>query len=197
MFGVETTFVDAHDPEALERAIRPNTKAVYLETLGNPNADIPDIDRIAEIAHRHGLPLVIDNTFGTPYLIRPIEHGADIVVHSATKFLGGHGTALGGIIVDAGRFDWKAGGRYKNIASPNPSYHGVNFAEAAGAAAFVTYVRAVLLRDTGAAISPFNAFLLLQGVETLSLRLERHIENTKKVVAYLNSNEIVEKVKNN
>ena len=172
MFGVETTFVDAHDPEALERAIRPNTKAVYLETLGNPNADIPDIDRIAEIAHRHGLPLVIDNTFGTPYLIRPIEHGADIVVHSATKFLGGHGTALGGIIVDAGRFDWKAGGRYKNIASPNPSYHGVNFVEAAGAAAFVTYVRAVLLRDTGAAISPFNAFLLLQGVETLSLRLE-------------------------
>ena len=194
MFGVETTFVDAHDPEALERAIRPNTKAVYLETLGNPNADIPDIDRIAEIAHRHGLPLVIDNTFGTPYLIRPIEHGADIVVHSATKFLGGHGTALGGIIVDAGRFDWKAGGRYKNIASPNPSYHGVNFAEAAGAAAFVTYVRAVLLRDTGAAISPFNAFLLLQGVETLSLRLERHIENTKKVVAYLNSHELVEKV---
>ena len=194
MFGVETTFVDAHDPEALERAIRPNTKAVYLETLGNPNADIPDIDRIAEIAHRHGLPLVIDNTFGTPYLIRPIEHGADIVVHSATKFLGGHGTALGGIIVDAGRFDWKAGGRYKNIASPNPSYHGVNFAEAAGAAAFVTYVRAILLRDTGAAISPFNAFLLLQGVETLSLRLERHIENTKKVVAYLNSHELVEKV---
>lgn len=194
MFGVETTFVDAHDPEALERAIRPNTKAVYLETLGNPNADIPDIDRIAEIAHRHGLPLVIDNTFGTPYLIRPIEHGADIVVHSATKFLGGHGTALGGIIVDAGRFDWKAGGRYKNIASPNPSYHGVNFAEAAGAAAFVTYVRAILLRDTGATISPFNAFLLLQGVETLSLRLERHIENTKKVVAYLNSHELVEKV---
>lgn len=193
-FGVHTTFVDAHDPEALERAIQPNTKAVYLETLGNPNADIPDIDRIGEIAHSHGLPLVIDNTFGTPYLIRPIEHGADIVIHSATKFLGGHGTALGGIIVDSGKFDWTSGGKYKNIAAPNPSYHGVNFVEAAGAAAFATYVRAVLLRDTGAAISPFNAFLILQGVETLSLRLERHIENTKKVVAYLNSHELVEKV---
>ena len=181
-FGVETTFVDAHSLEKLTAAIRPNTKAIYLETLGNPNSDIPDIDAIAAIAHAHGLPLVIDNTFGTPYLIRPIEHGADIVVHSATKFIGGHGTTLGGIIVDSGKFDWKASGKYAPIADPNPSYHGVSFSDAVGPAAFVTYIRAILLRDTGATISPFNAFLLLQGVETLSLRLERHAENTKKVV---------------
>ena len=173
---------------------RENTRAIYLETLGNPNSDIPDIDAIAEIAHRHGLPLVIDNTFGTPYLIRPIEHGADIVVHSATKFIGGHGTTLGGIIVDSGKFDWKASGKYPAIAEPNPSYHGVSFAEAAKDAAFVTYIRAILLRDTGAAISPFNAFLLLQGVETLSLRLERHAENTKKVVDYLANHPKVEHV---
>ena len=184
-YGISTTFVDAHDLAQLEAAIRPETRAVYLETLGHPNSDIPDIDRIAEIAHAHGLPLVIDNTFGTPYLIRPIEHGADIVVHSATKFIGGHGTTLGGIIVDSGRFDWKASGNYPAIADPNPSYHGISFVDAAGPAAFVTYIRAILLRDTGAAISPFNAFLLLQGVETLSLRLERHAENTKKVVEYL------------
>ena len=184
-FGVTTTFVDAHDLEEVENAIQPNTKAVYLETLGNPNSDIPDIDAIAAIAHKHGLPLVIDNTFGTPYLIRPIEHGADIVVHSATKFIGGHGTTLGGIIVDSGKFDWKASDKYGNIAAPNPSYHGVSFADAAGPAAFVTYIRAILLRDTGATISPFNAFLLLQGTETLSLRIERHVENTKKVVEFL------------
>ena len=193
-FGVTTTFVDVHNLKEVEKAIRPNTKAVYLETLGNPNSDIPDIDAIAEIAHKHGLPLVIDNTFGTPYLIRPIEHGADIVVHSATKFIGGHGTTLGGIIVDSGKFDWKASYRYAPIAAPNPSYHGVSFVEAAGPAAFVTYVRAILLRDTGAAISPFNAFLLLQGVETLSLRLERHAENTKKVVEYLTNHPQVEHV---
>ena len=193
-FGVKTTFVDAHDLEAVAAAIRPNTKAVYLETLGNPNSDIPDIDAIAQIAHAHGLPLVIDNTFGTPYLIRPIAHGADIVVHSATKFIGGHGTTLGGIIVDSGKFDWKASGKYAPIAAPNPSYHGVSFADAVGPAAFVTYIRAILLRDTGAAISPFNAFLLLQGVETLSLRLERHAENTKKVVDFLAYHPQVERV---
>ena len=193
-FGVKTTFVDAHDLEAVAAAIRPNTKAVYLETLGNPNSDIPDIDAIAQTAHAHGLPLVIDNTFGTPYLIRPIEHGADIVVHSATKFIGGHGTTLGGIIVDSGKFDWKASGKYAPIAAPNPSYHGVSFADAVGPAAFVTYIRAILLRDTGAAISPFNAFLLLQGVETLSLRLERHAENTQKVVEFLSNHPQVEKV---
>lgn len=193
-FGVETTFVDAHNLEELTAAIRPNTKAVYLETLGNPNSDIPDIDAIAKTAHAHGLPLVIDNTFGTPYLIRPIEHGADIVVHSATKFIGGHGTTLGGIIVDSGKFDWKASGRYAPIAAPNPSYHGVSFVDAAGPAAFVTYIRAILLRDTGAAISPFAAFLLLQGVETLSLRVERHAENTRKVVEYLSNHPRVEKV---
>ena len=193
-YGVTTTFVDAHDLKAVEAAIRPNTKAVYLETLGNPNSDIPDIDAIAEIAHKHGLPLAIDNTFGTPYLIRPIEHGADIVVHSATKFIGGHGTSLGGIIVDSGKFDWKASGKYAPIAEPNPSYHGVSFVDAAGPAAFVTYIRAILLRDTGAAISPFNAFLLLQGVETLSLRLERHAENTKKVVEFLAKHPQVEHV---
>ena len=193
-FGVETTFVDAHNLEELTAAIQPNTKAVYLETLGNPNSDIPDIDAIAQIAHAHGLPLVIDNTFGTPYLIRPIEHGADIVVHSATKFIGGHGTTLGGIIVDSGKFDWKASGKYAPIAAPNPSYHGISFVDAVGPAAFVTYIRAILLRDTGAAISPFNAFLLLQGVETLSLRLERHAENTKRVVEYLANHPLVERV---
>ena len=193
-FGISTTFVDAHDLSQVEGAIRPNTKAIYLETLGNPNSDIPDIDAIAAIAHRHGLPLVIDNTFGTPYLIRPIAHGADIVVHSATKFLGGHGTTLGGIIVDSGKFAWKAAGKYAPIAEPSPSYHGVSFADAAGPAAFVTYIRAILLRDTGATISPFNAFLLLQGVETLSLRLDRHAENTRKVVDYLSRHPKVERV---
>lgn len=194
LYGITTTFVDVHRLEEVEAAIRPDTRAIYLETLGNPNSDIPDIDRIAQIAHAHGLPLVIDNTFGTPYLIRPIEHGADLVVHSATKFLGGHGTTLGGIIVDAGTFDWKKSGKYPAIAEPNPSYHGVAFTDAAGPAAFVTYIRAILLRDTGAAISPFNAFLLLQGIETLSLRLERHAENTKKVVDYLKAHPQVEKV---
>ena len=193
-FGVSTTFVDAHNLEAVESAIQENPRAIYLETLGNPNSDIPDIDAIAEIAHKHGLPLVIDNTFGTPYLIRPIEHGADIVVHSATKFIGGHGTTLGGIIVDSGKFDWKASGKYPAIADPNPSYHGVSFVEAAGPAAFVTYIRAILLRDMGATISPFNAFLLLQGTETLSLRIDRHVENTKKVVEYLSKHPLVEHV---
>ena len=193
-FGVSTTFVDAHNLDELEGAIKDNTKAVYLETLGNPNSDIPDIDAISAIAHKHGLPVVVDNTFGTPYLIRPFEHGADIVVHSATKFIGGHGTTLGGIIVDSGKFDWKASGKYAPIAAPNPSYHGVSFAEAAGPAAFVTYIRAILLRDEGAAISPFNAFLLLQGTETLSLRLERHAENTKKVVEFLVNHPKVAKV---
>ena len=193
-YGVETTFVDAHNLQEVEGAIKENTRAIYLETLGNPNSDIPDIDAIAAIAHRHGLPLVIDNTFGTPYWIRPIEHGADIVVHSATKFLGGHGTTLGGVIVEAGKFDWKASGKYPGIAAPNPSYHGVSFYDAVGPAAFVTYIRAILLRDTGASISPFNAFLLLQGVETLSLRLDRHAENTKKVVEYLQNHPLVEKV---
>ena len=193
-YGITATFVNAHDLAEVEAAIQPNTKAVYLETLGNPNSDIPDIDAIAAIAHKHGLPLVIDNTFGTPYLIRPIEHGADIVVHSATKFIGGHGTTLGGIIVDSGKFDCKASGKYAPIAEANPSYHGVSFVNAAGPAAFVTYIRAILLRDTGATISPFNAFLLLQGVETLSLRLDRHVENTKKVVAFLANHPQVEKV---
>lgn len=193
-YGIETTFVDAHDLSKAEGAIRPNTKAVYLETLGNPNSDIPNIEAIAAIAHKHGIPLIIDNTFGTPYLIRPIEHGADIVVHSATKFIGGHGTSLGGVIVDSGKFDWKASGKYAPIAEANPSYHGISFVDAAGSAAFVTYIRAILLRDTGAAISPFNAFLLLQGVETLSLRLERHAENTKKVVEFLSSHPQVSKV---
>lgn len=193
-YGIRTTFVNAHDLSEVEAAIEEDTRAVYLETLGNPNSDIPDIDAIAAIAHKHGLPLVIDNTFGTPYLIRPIEHGADIVVHSATKFLGGHGTSLGGVIVESGKFDWSASGKYPNIAEPNPSYHGVSFYAAAGPAAFVTYVRAILLRDTGASISPFNAFLILQGVETLSLRLERHAENTKKVVEFLASHPLVERV---
>ena len=194
LYGISTTFVNAHDLAEVEKAIGPNTKAIYLETLGNPNSDIPDIDAIAALAHQRGLPLVIDNTFGTPYLIRPIEHGADIVVHSATKFIGGHGTTLGGVIVDSGRFDWKASGKYSPIAAPNPSYHGVSFVEAAGPAAFVTYIRAILLRDTGATLSPFNAFLLLQGVETLSLRLDRHVENTKKVVSFLANHPQVEKV---
>ena len=193
-YGITTTFVDAHNLEEVEAAIQPNTKAVYIETLGNPNSDIPDIDAIAEIAHRHGLPLVIDNTFGTPYLIRPIEHGADIVVHSATKFIGGHGTTLGGVIVDAGTFDWASSGAYPWISEPNPSYHGVQFTQAAPAAPFVTYVRAILLRDEGACISPFAAFLLLQGTETLSLRLERHAENTRKVVEFLVKHPMVESV---
>ncbi|EGJ45441.2 O-acetylhomoserine (thiol)-lyase [Ruminococcaceae bacterium D16] len=193
-FGITASFVDIHDLDEVERAIEPNTRAIYIETLGNPNSDIPDIDALAKLAHRHGLPLVVDNTFGTPYLIRPIEHGADLVVHSATKFLGGHGTTLGGIIVDAGTFDWSASGKYPAIADPNPSYHGVSFVQAAGKAAFVTYVRAVLLRDTGACISPFAAFLLLQGVETLSLRIERHVENTKKVVEFLANHPQVERV---
>ena len=193
-YGIETTFVDAHNLAEVEGAIKDNTRAIYLETLGNPNSDIPDIDAIAEIAHKHGLPVVVDNTFGTPYLIRPIEHGADIVVHSATKFIGGHGTTLGGIIVESGKFDWKASGKYPNIAAPNPCYHGVSFYDVVGPAAFVTFIRAILLRDTGATISPFNAFLLLQGTETLSLRLERHAENTKKVVEFLKNHPQVEKV---
>lgn len=192
--GITTTFVDAHDLSAVEGAIQENTRAIYIETLGNPNSDIPDIDAIAAIAHKHNLPLVVDNTFGTPYLIRPIEHGADIVVHSATKFIGGHGTTLGGIIVDSGKYDWKQSGKFPGIADPNPSYHGISFADAVGHAAFVTYIRAILLRDTGATISPFNAFLLLQGVETLSLRLDRHIYNTKKVVEFLSKHPKVEKV---
>ena len=193
-YGISTTFVDIHNLDEVEAAVQPNTKAVFIETLGNPNSDIPDIDAVATLAHKHGIPVVIDNTFGTPYLIRPIEHGADVVVHSATKFLGGHGTSLGGVIVDSGKFDWKASGKYAPIADPNPSYHGVSFVDAVGPAAFVTYIRAILLRDTGAAISPFNAFLLLQGVETLSLRLDRHAENTKKVVEYLSNHPLVEKV---
>lgn len=193
-FGIETTFVDAHNLDEVEGAIKDNTTVVYLETLGNPNADIPNIDAISEIAHKHGLPVVVDNTFGTPYLFRPLEHGANVVVHSATKFIGGHGTSLGGVIVDGGNFDWKASGKYPQIAEPNHSYHGISFADACGPAAFVTYIRAILLRDEGACISPFNAFLLLQGTETLSLRLDRHAENTKKVVEYLANNPLVEKV---
>ena len=193
-YGISATFVDVHDLAQVERAIQANTKAIYLETLGNPNSDIPDIDALAALAHKHGLPLVIDNTFGTPYLIRPIEHGADLVVHSATKFIGGHGTTLGGIIVDSGTFDWAANGKYAPIAAPNPSYHGVSFTDTAGPAAFVTSIRAILLRDTGATLSPFNAFLLLQGVETLSLRLDRHAENTRAVVGYLSKHPLVEHV---
>lgn len=193
-YGIKTTFVDIHNLKEVEDAITDNTRGIFLETLGNPNSDIPDIDAIADIAHKYGIPVVVDNTFGTPYLIRPIEHGADIVVHSATKFIGGHGTTLGGIIVESGKFNWKLSGKYPNIAEPNPSYHGVSFFDAVGPAAFVTYIRAILLRDTGASISPFNAFLLLQGVETLSLRLERHSENTKKVVEYLSKHPLVEKV---
>lgn len=193
-FNITATFVNIHDLSEVEAAIQENTRAIYIETLGNPNSDIPDIDALAELAHKYGLPLVVDNTFGTPYLIRPIEHGADIVVHSATKFLGGHGTTLGGIIVDSGKFDWTASGKYPAIAEPNASYHGVSFVQAAGSAAFVTYIRAILLRDTGATISPFSAFLLLQGIETLSLRLERHAENTKKVIDFLVNHPLVEKV---
>ena len=193
-YGITTTFVDSHNYEEIQGAITDNTRAIFLETLGNPNSDIADIDAIAEIAHKNGLPLVIDNTFGTPYLIRPIEHGADIVIHSATKFLGGHGTTLGGVIIESGKFDWKASGRFGNIADPNPSYHGISFYDAVGQAAFVTYIRAILLRDTGATLSPFAAFLLLQGIETLSLRVERHAENTKKVVEYLAAHPQVAKV---
>ena len=193
-FGITATFVDIHNLNEVENAIGENTRAIYIETLGNPNSDIPDIDALSELAHKYGLPLVVDNTFGTPYLIRPIEHGADIVVHSATKFIGGHGTTLGGIIVDSGNFDWEKSGKYPAISAPNPSYHGVSFTKAAGKAAFVTYIRAILLRDTGAAISPFAAFLLLQGVETLSLRLERHAENTRKVVEFLVNHPQVDKV---
>lgn len=193
-FGITASFVNIHDLDEVEAAIQDNTRAIYIETLGNPNSDIPDIDALASLAHKYGLPLVVDNTFGTPYLIRPIEHGADIVVHSATKFLGGHGTTLGGIIVDSGKFDWAASGKYPAISDPNPSYHGVSFVKAVGPAAFVTYIRAILLRDTGATISPFAAFQLLQGIETLSLRLERHAENTKKVVDFLKNNPQVEKV---
>lgn len=193
-FGITATFVDIHNLTEVKNAIKDNTRAIYIETLGNPNSDIPDIDAIADLAHSHGLPLVADNTFGTPYLIRPIEHGADITVHSATKFIGGHGVALGGVIVDSGNFDWAKSGAYPAISAPNPSYHGVSFTQVAGKAAFVTYVRAILLRDTGACISPFAAFLLLQGTETLSLRLERHAENTKKAIEYLCSHPLVEKV---
>ena len=192
--GIETTFVDVHNLEEVEQAIRENTKAVYIETLGNPNSDIGDIEKLAELAHRHQIPLVIDNTFGTPYLIQPIKHGADIVIHSATKFIGGHGTSLGGIIVEAGTFDWEKSGKFADISEPNPSYHGVSFTKAVGSAAFVTYIRAILLRDKGACISPFNAFLLLQGVETLSLRLERQVENTLKIVEFLENHPKVEKV---
>ena len=194
LYGIDTTFVDIHDLAAVEAAIRPNTKAIFVETLGNPNSDIPDIDALARLAHAHSIVLVVDNTFATPYLFRPIEHGADVVVHSATKFIGGHGTTLGGIIVDGGTFDWKASGKYAPIADANPSYHGVSFADAAGPAALVTYIRAVLLRDTGACISPFNAFLLLQGVETLSLRIERHVENAKRVVEFLSAHDGVRHV---
>ena len=193
-FGIETTFVDIHNLAEVEAAIKDNTRGIFIETLGNPNSDIPDIDAVSKLAHKHGLPVVVDNTFGTPYLIRPFEHGADIVVHSATKFIGGHGTTLGGVVVESGKFDWKASGKYGNIAEPNPSYHGISFFDAVGPAAFVTYIRAILLRDTGAAISPFNAFLLLQGVETLSLRLDRHVENTKKVVDFLKNHPKVLKV---
>ena len=194
LYGIKTTFVDTNNLDEVKAAIQDDTRVIFLETLGNPNSDIPDIEAISKIAHEAGLPLAIDNTFGTPYLIRPIEYGADIVIHSATKFIGGHGTTLGGIIVESGKFDWSASGKYPNIAAPNPSYHGVSFYDAVGPAAFVTYIRAILLRDTGASISPFNAFLLLQGVETLSLRLERHSENAKKVVEYLANHPKVEKV---
>ncbi|MDE7383449.1 MAG: O-acetylhomoserine aminocarboxypropyltransferase/cysteine synthase [Treponemataceae bacterium] len=194
LYGINTTFVDIHNLSEVENAINSETKAIFIETLGNPNSDIPDIDALSKIAHKHEIPLVIDNTFATPYLLRPIEHGADIVVHSATKFLGGHGTTLGGIIIDSGNFDWEKSGRYPWISNANPSYHGISFSQAAGKAAFATYIRAILLRDTGSAISPFNAFLLLQGIETLSLRIERHVENTKKVVEFLQNHPLVEKV---
>ncbi len=193
-YGISTTFVNIHDLSEVEKAINDKTKAVFIETLGNPHSDIPDIDALAELAHKHGIPLVIDNTFGTPFLIRPIEHGADVVVHSATKFIGGHGTTLGGIIVDSGKFDWKASGKFPQFTEPNASYHGVSFVDAAGPAAFVTYIRAILLRDTGATLAPISAWILLQGLETLSLRLERHAENTKKVVEFLEGHPLVEKV---
>lgn len=193
-YGIDTTFVDVHNLDEVEAAIKPNTKLVYLETLGNPNSDIPDIDAISAIAHKHGLPVVCDNTFGTPYLIRPLEHGANVVVHSATKFIGGHGSSLGGVIVDGGNFDWEASDKYPQFTEPNPSYHGVSFVQAAGPAALATYIRAILLRDTGAAISPFNAWILLQGTETLSLRIDRHIENTKKVIEYLKTQPLVESI---
>ena len=192
--GVHTTFVDPEDPENFERAIQPNTKALFIESLGNPNSTLVDIERIAEIAYRHQIPLLIDNTFATPYLLRPIEHGADIVIHSATKFIGGHGTSLGGIIVDSGKFDWKASGKFPQLTNPDPCYHGLCFTDVAGAAAYVTRIRAILLRDTGAALSPFNAFLLLQGLETLSLRVERHVENALKVVDFLQYHPKVTKV---
>lgn len=193
-FGIATTFVDIHNLSETEKAIKENTRAIYVETLGNPNSDVPDLDAIAALAHKYGLPLIVDNTFGTPYLIRPIEHGADIVVHSATKFIGGHGTTLGGVIVDSGNFDWAKSGKYPAISEPNPSYHGASFVKVAGKSAFVTYIRAILLRDMGATISPFAAFLLLQGTETLSLRVERHVQNTEKVVEYLSKHPLVEKV---
>ncbi|MCI5566415.1 MAG: O-acetylhomoserine aminocarboxypropyltransferase/cysteine synthase [Veillonellaceae bacterium] len=193
-FGIDTTFVDAHNLKEVEDAIQDNTKLVYLETLGNPNSDIPDVDAVSEIAHKHGLPVVVDNTFGTPYFFRPFEHGANVVVHSATKFFGGHGTTLGGIIVDGGNFDWKKSGKYPQLSAPNESYHGISFVDAAGPAALAVYIRAILLRDEGATLSPFNAFILLQGIETLSLRLERHAENTKKVIEYLSKHPLVEKV---
>ena len=193
-YGISTTFVDPDEEGAFENAIRDNTKAIFIETLGNPNANLIDIEKTAEIAHKHKIPLVIDNTFGTPYLIRPIEHGADIVVHSATKFIGGHGTAIGGVIVDSGKFDWEASGKFPSLTEPNPSYHGISFTKAVGAAAFVTKIRAILLRDTGATLSPFHAFMFLQGLETLSLRVERHVENAIKVVNYLNAHPQVAKV---
>ena len=193
-YGVSTTFVDPDDVQNFEDAIQENTKALYIETLGNPNSNVADIEAIAEIAHKHKIPLIVDNTFGTPYLFRPIEHGADLVVHSATKFIGGHGTSLGGVIVDSGKFDWKASGKFPQLTEADPSYHGIKFAEAAAPAGFVTRIRAILLRDTGAAISPFNAFILLQGLETLSLRVERHVENTLKVVEFLNNHPKVEHV---
>lgn len=193
-FGISTTFVDPDDPQNFERAIKDNTKLVFIETLGNPNSNIVDIEAVSAIAHKHQIPLIIDNTFGTPFLIRPIEHGADIVVHSATKFIGGHGSSLGGVIVDGGKFDWKKSGKFPQLAAPEPSYHNIVFADAVGAAAYITRIRAVILRDTGATISPFNAFILLQGLETLSLRVERHVANALKVVEYLHNNPKVEKV---
>jgi O-acetylhomoserine (thiol)-lyase len=192
--GITNTIINVNDLEALEAAIQPNTKVVYAETFGNPNSDVLDLEGVAAVAHKHGIPLIVDNTFGTPYLIRPLEHGADIVVHSATKFLGGHGSSLGGVIVDGGKFDWKANDKFPTLSKPDPSYHGIVFADAVGAAAYVTRIRAVILRDTGAAISPFNAFILLQGVETLSLRVERHVENALKVVNFLASHPKVAKV---
>ena len=193
-YGIKTTFVNIHDLAEVKAAIRPETKAIFTESLGNPNSDIPDLDALAALAHENKIPLVVDSTFATPYLFRPIEHGADIVVHSATKFIGGHGTTLGGVIVDSGKFDWVASGKFPGLVEPNPSYHGISFAKAVGPAAFVTKIRAILLRDTGATLSPLSAFLLLQGLETLSLRVERHVENTKKVLAYLEKSPYVEHI---